>query len=280
MSILGKLGYSLIVALIGLFIVFLGLIILIGCIKVMSAVVGKMRENAEVFKALAQAYSGKGSHLQAVEHYNRYLSTLSSPKAEDYTGLADIYQSIAADENTGEAETKEALRKADEAYAKVCEMNPTATFYVYKRAQINAQLDPENKEGLAKPYYERLITMVQDGTQGENDAVYLKSLCVVLDAGVIGISGTLYGILCADQVACLQLFIDGIGLTCGDERLKLDEVAADVAVLTLVVLPCGHGEQNFFTAVLVVAEYGVSYKTSLGNAVISLVDHLSQRSFS
>ncbi len=134
----------------------------------------QMRENAEVFKALAQAYSGKGSHLQAVEHYNRYLSTLSSPKAEDYTGLADIYQSIAADENTGEAETKEALRKADEAYAKVCEMNPTAKFYVYKRAQINAQLDPENKEGLAKPYYERLITMVQDGTQGENDTVYLK----------------------------------------------------------------------------------------------------------
>jgi len=51
MSILGKLGYSLIVTLLGLFIVFLGLIILIGCIKVMSAVVGKMRENAEAKKA-------------------------------------------------------------------------------------------------------------------------------------------------------------------------------------------------------------------------------------
>ena len=51
MSILGKLGYSLIVTLLGLFIVFLGLIILIGCIKVMSKVVGKMRENAEAKKA-------------------------------------------------------------------------------------------------------------------------------------------------------------------------------------------------------------------------------------
>ena len=51
MSILGKLGYSLIVTLLGLFIVFMGLIILIGCIQVMSKVVGKMRENAAAKKA-------------------------------------------------------------------------------------------------------------------------------------------------------------------------------------------------------------------------------------
>ena len=51
MSFIGKLGYSLVVALIGLFIVFLGLVILIGCIKAMSRIVGKMRENAEAKKA-------------------------------------------------------------------------------------------------------------------------------------------------------------------------------------------------------------------------------------
>ncbi|MBR3504789.1 MAG: OadG family protein [Clostridia bacterium] len=50
MSFIGKLGYSLIVAIIGLFIVFLGLVILIGCIKAMSIIVGKMRENAEAKK--------------------------------------------------------------------------------------------------------------------------------------------------------------------------------------------------------------------------------------
>ena len=53
MSFIGKLGYSLIVTLLGLFIVFLGLVILIGCIKVMSKVVSKMRENAEAKKAAA-----------------------------------------------------------------------------------------------------------------------------------------------------------------------------------------------------------------------------------
>jgi len=51
MNFIGKLGYSLIVALIGLFIVFLGLVILIGCIKVMSIIVGRMREKAEAKKA-------------------------------------------------------------------------------------------------------------------------------------------------------------------------------------------------------------------------------------
>ena len=47
MSFIGKLGYSLIVALIGLLIVFIGLGILIGCIYALSAVMGKMRARKE-----------------------------------------------------------------------------------------------------------------------------------------------------------------------------------------------------------------------------------------
>ena len=51
MSILGKLGYSLIVALIGLFIVFLGLIILIGCIYALSAIMRSLNGRKEEKKA-------------------------------------------------------------------------------------------------------------------------------------------------------------------------------------------------------------------------------------
>ena len=56
MSFIGKLGYSLIVALIGLLIVFIGLGILIGCIYALSAVMGKMR---------AQGRAGKGQCSRA-----------------------------------------------------------------------------------------------------------------------------------------------------------------------------------------------------------------------
>ena len=47
MSFIGKLGYSLIVTLLGLFIVFVGLVILIGCIKVLSVFVRKMNARKE-----------------------------------------------------------------------------------------------------------------------------------------------------------------------------------------------------------------------------------------
>ncbi len=47
MSFIGKLGYSLIVALIGLLIVFVGLAILIGCIYGLSAIMSKMRARKE-----------------------------------------------------------------------------------------------------------------------------------------------------------------------------------------------------------------------------------------
>ena len=54
MSLLGNLGYSAVVTLLGLFIVFLGLIILIGCIKLMSKVTARIRENAEAAKQAAK----------------------------------------------------------------------------------------------------------------------------------------------------------------------------------------------------------------------------------
>ena len=53
MSFIGKLGYSLIVALIGLFIVFLGLVILIGCIYALSAIMRRMNARKEEKKAIS-----------------------------------------------------------------------------------------------------------------------------------------------------------------------------------------------------------------------------------
>ncbi len=47
MSFIGKLGYSLVVALIGLFIVFVGLAILIGCIYALSAIMKKAQARRE-----------------------------------------------------------------------------------------------------------------------------------------------------------------------------------------------------------------------------------------
>ena len=53
MSLLERFFYSIVVMLIGLFVVFLGLIILIGCIKLMSKLIGWMRSRQEAKKEVA-----------------------------------------------------------------------------------------------------------------------------------------------------------------------------------------------------------------------------------
>lgn len=127
------------------------------------------------YKTQAKECSSRGDHLQAMELYERYLSSVASPTAEDYVGMAEICTAIAADEKTDEAESQNALRKAEEMYAKLTEMYPEQKFYWYKRAQINMQLDPECKEERAKECYDRLIGLINNSsTPSDNDNSYMK----------------------------------------------------------------------------------------------------------
>lgn len=135
----------------------------------------ELRENNDLLKAVAQCYSAKGDHANAVSKYEEYMTKETDLKNDDYSSLADIYQAIADDENTSKEARVSALKKADAQYAKLCEKNPNAKFYVYKRATINQEMDSEENPGLAKPYFDKLIEMVNNTeTKGQNDMTYLK----------------------------------------------------------------------------------------------------------
>ncbi len=135
----------------------------------------ELRENNDLLKSIAMCYSAKGDHANAVSKYEEYMTKVTNPKNEDYSSLADIYQAIADDENTSKEARVSALKKADAQYAKLCEKNPNAKFYVYKRATINQDMDSEENPGLAKPYFDKLIEMVNSSdTKGQNDITYLK----------------------------------------------------------------------------------------------------------
>jgi tetratricopeptide (TPR) repeat protein len=56
--------------------------------------------------------------------------------------------------------TKEYV-KADSAFVQVVKMQPTLPIGYFWRARTNASLDPDSKQGLAKPYYEQYITIAQ-----------------------------------------------------------------------------------------------------------------------
>lgn len=127
------------------------------------------------YKTQAKECSSRGDHLQAMELYERYLSSVANPTAEDYMGMAEICSALAADDKTNESEEQNALRKAEEMYAKLTEMQPEQKFYWYKRAQINMQLDPECNEERAKECYDRLIELINSSiTPGNNDNAYMK----------------------------------------------------------------------------------------------------------
>ena len=135
----------------------------------------EMRESKDALKYLSNAYSKNGDYAKAIETFERYMEVSGSAKADDYESLADIYTSIAADEATEEGAKKDAIRKAEQMYAKITDMSPDTKFYWYKRAQMNMQLDPECKEGLAKQSFDKLMQLVNNTTeQSDNDQVYKR----------------------------------------------------------------------------------------------------------
>jgi len=136
----------------------------------------EMEEDHELHKLISDAYSEKGDIDNALEAYNTYVSKKANPTSGDYMSLAAIYTNAA--EKVGDVSTKEKyLKKADDVYAQLIQKNPDYEAYgTYMRATINGQMDPDFSKGLSKPYWEKLINIVNGhATKGSNDTGYLKA---------------------------------------------------------------------------------------------------------
>ena len=118
-------------------------------------------------KNLADAYTAKEDYESAIKFYNEYLANIEKPSAFDFAGLGTIYQKQASTLE-GEAQVA-AFKNADGVYAKLVEVHPEqADFSNFMRARINSTLDPETKEGLAKPFYEALANSLAANTNRDN----------------------------------------------------------------------------------------------------------------
>lgn len=119
------------------------------------------KDNAELLnsnrKSLSDAYLGLDDFDNATQYYEEYLKNAPKATASDMAGLATIYMNMAT-KLTGEQQ-KAAFKKADNVYAELGEKFPLNIDYAnFMRARLNSNLDPETKEGLAKPFYEALVT--------------------------------------------------------------------------------------------------------------------------
>lgn len=116
-----------------------------------------------LLKEISEAYMKKGDFDNAVAEYKKYLEGTSKKTASDYSSLAEMYYKRAADLEGDEQ--KAAIREADKIYAEVEGLfanNVDVLAYVLnRRGTLNVILDPDSKEGLAKPIFEKLMQLME-----------------------------------------------------------------------------------------------------------------------
>ena len=134
-------------------------------IEMLKKALAENKDNADLLnsnkKSLSDAYAAMEDFDNATLYYEEYLKNVQKTTASDMAGLATIYTNMAA-KLTGD-QKKEALKKADAVYAQLGEKFPeNIDFANFMRARVNSNLDPETKEGLAKPFYEAIVNSLAD----------------------------------------------------------------------------------------------------------------------
>lgn len=136
--------------------------------KALTMDIDNKDKRSGVVKQMSEAYKQMGDFENAVKYYNEYLSDVSKASASDKAGLATLYE-LQANSEKDNAKKIETFKKAEEVYAKLEQEYPDAVEYAtFKRARVNAYMDPDSKEALAKPYYEKLASLIEQRSEKDN----------------------------------------------------------------------------------------------------------------
>lgn len=123
-------------------------------------------DNVNLFRELASSMGANKMNEEAAEFMTHYIEAMGDGvEASDFYTLGRYYQSA------GQALAKDSLpeiiekrtelyKKADAAYETVTERLPENYLGYYMRGGVNALLDPELKEGLSKPHYEKMLEVI------------------------------------------------------------------------------------------------------------------------
>lgn len=135
-------------------------------IKAYTQAIEENKDNAKqiaiINKNLSDVYLKKGDFDNAVTYFEKSMG--GEPTMDNLDNLGSLYAEIASKKTQAgdQAGAEAAFKKADGAYARMMELYPNYGNYVnYMRGQINANLDPDSKQGLAKPYYEALASALE-----------------------------------------------------------------------------------------------------------------------
>lgn len=118
----------------------------------------------ELWKDISDMYNEIDSFPNSISAYNNYLA--SNPEklknnGDALMGLGKLYYGLGNDSASTVLVKKNALIKADSVFAVVKSIEPDGYRGDFWRARANAALDPETTQGLAKPYYEKTVALVE-----------------------------------------------------------------------------------------------------------------------
>jgi len=117
----------------------------------------------ELWKDISDMYSDKSDFIKSISAYTNYLNSLPAEKkdADAMMPLAKYYYSLGNDAKVEATVKKDYLLKADSIFAIVATDEPTGYRGNFWRARTNSALDPETTQGLAKPFYEKTVALVE-----------------------------------------------------------------------------------------------------------------------
>ena len=138
------------------------------------------KDLADIHKSLSDAHKQQKNFPEAIASYRKYLATAKDPDAIAFAGLGLLNQqharSLKVEGQEGMSEDeRNAYLEADKVWSELVEKYPDAAEYgLFQRALVNMNLDPDQSQGLAKPYYEKLIELIT--AREEPDATDLNRL--------------------------------------------------------------------------------------------------------
>ena len=129
----------------------------------------------ELLQQISEAYNNSGNYDKGIETYKKYCDLLPAGEktTENIFTLAGMYYEQGTDTTHVALEQRQvALQEADTLYAQVCELAPDSYAGYFYRGHTRSAMDPETTQGLAKPYYEKVVELLL----AKNDPRYNRVL--------------------------------------------------------------------------------------------------------
>lgn len=128
-------------------------------------------KQADIHREMAEAYEKIPDYPKAIAAFRRYMDALKTPSDIGDLFLYGRLNYFAASDSAREEPHPQYLEAADSAFAQVIEYAPDNYLGNFWRARTNSLLDPETTEGLAKPYYEAALVLLEQKPDASKDLV-------------------------------------------------------------------------------------------------------------